>query len=313
MKNAVSVEMQVQLPIGLPNETVKHVTTAAGIFFRHILLPTDFSSTTQLAMPYAVEIARRTGGTIHAVHVIQPDIYPMVPPTAWPEMAFEEERFRQSKTQELEHELQGLPHDLTFAEGKVWPNIAHIIRDKKIDLIVVGTHGRAGLGKVLLGSVAEQIFRQAQCPVLTISPAVIGKGTHAAAAELNEILYATDFTPESLRAARYAACLAREHRADLVLMHAMEDLDSNQAQAALATLRDIVPCAAGLPSPPLCLLEEGEPAEAILRVAERQGADMIVLGVKGAENHVAAATRFSRSTAYSVVTQATCPVLTVRD
>lgn len=77
------------------------------------------------------------------------------------------------------------------------------------------------MGKVLLGSVAEKIFRQATCPVLTVGPAVSSKTTHAAAAELNRILYATDFSLESLAAARYAVYLAKEHRAELILMHSI--------------------------------------------------------------------------------------------
>ena len=152
-----------------------HLPTPAQIAFKNILFATDFSSTTGLALPYAVEIARRSGATIHAVHVVHPDIYPLVPPSEWPKMAQEEKEFREEKRNQLEEELQGLPHEFLFPAGNVWQNIANIIEDKNIDLLILGTHGRTGMGKVLLGSVAETIFRQAICPVLTVGPAVSSK------------------------------------------------------------------------------------------------------------------------------------------
>lgn len=119
-----------------------HLSASAQIAFKNILFATDFSSTTGLALPYAVEIARRSGATIHAVHVVQPDIYPLVPPSEWHKMAQEEKEFREQKRNQLEEELQGLPHDFLFPAGNVWQNIANIIEDKNIDLLILGTHGR---------------------------------------------------------------------------------------------------------------------------------------------------------------------------
>ena len=289
-----------------------YLPTPAQIAFKNILFATDFSSTTGLALPYAVEIARRSGATIHAVHVVPPDIYPLVPPSEWPKMAQEEKEFREEKRNQLEEELKGLPHEFLFPAGNVWQNIANIIEDKNIDLLILGTHGRTGMGKVLLGSVAETIFRQATCPVLTVGPAVSSSTTHAAAAELNRILYATDFSLESLAAARYAVCLAKKHRAELILMHSIQNPEPSQVDSAYDTLRDVVPASAGLEFKPRCIVELGTPEGAILGVAARLNADLIVLGVRSAHGHAVAITHFTRSIAYRVVTQATCPVLTVR-
>jgi nucleotide-binding universal stress UspA family protein len=289
-----------------------HLSTSAQIAFQNILFATDFSSTTELALPYAVEIARRSGATIHAVHVVQPDIYPLVPPSEWHKMAQEEEEFRKEKTNQLEKELQGLPHEFLFPVGNVWQNLEDIIEDKNIDLLILGTHGRTGMGKALVGSVAETIFRQAPCPVLTVGPAVSSKATHAAAAELNRILYATDFSPESLAAAPYAVCLAKEHRAELILMHSIQNAEPGQVESAFHTLRDVVPAGADLEFKPRCVVEPGAPEDTILDVAARHDADMIVLGVRSAQEHPTAITHFFHSIAYKVVTEATCPVLTVR-
>ena len=210
MSHAKEAELQRQVLDSEPwRHTLEMLRTSTQVGFKNILFATDFSSTTNLALPYAVEIARRSGGTIHAVHVISPDIYPLVPPEQWPKMAQEEKEFRGRKQEELEQELQGLPHEFIFPEGNVWESLARIIEQKNIDLLVMGTHGRTGIEKTILGSVAETIFRQATCPVLTVGPRVSSRATHAAAAELNCILYATNFSPPSLAAARYAIYLAK--------------------------------------------------------------------------------------------------------
>ena len=313
MNRSSEYEWQWQSP-GLARwrHEVKNAGTSTQVAFKNILFATDFSSTTKLALPYAVEIARRSAATVHVVHVVQPDIYPLVPPSRWPKMAQEEEEFRQESKRQLEEELQGLPHEFLFPAGNVWQNLARVIEDRNIDLVVLGTHGRTGVEKVLVGSVAEEIFRQAACPVLTVGPAVSSRATHAAAAELNCILYATDFSPESLTAAPYAISLAKEHHAELILMHSIQNAEPEQVNSAFQTLRDVVPFGAGLGSNPRCIVERGAPADTILGVATRQNVDMIVLGVRSAGGHLTAATHVGRSIAYKVVTQAACPVLTVR-
>jgi nucleotide-binding universal stress UspA family protein len=288
------------------------VPASAKIAFKNILFATDFSSTAELTLPYAVEIARRSGATIHAVHVVQPDIYPLVPPSEWPKIAQEEAEFRKEMRNQLEKELQGLPHEFLNPEGDVWQNLANIIEDKNIDLLILGTHGRTGIEKVLVGSVAEKVFRQATCPVLTVGPAISSKPNHAATTELNCIVYATDFSPESLAAAPYAVYLAKEYRAELILTHSIQDAEPGQEESAYHTLRDVVPTSVDLAFKPRCVVERGAPGDTILRVAARNDADMIVLGVRSAQGHPVAITHLSRSIAYKVVTEATCPVLTVR-
>jgi len=281
--------------------------------FENILLATDFSPATNAALPYAVEIARKSRGTIHAVYVISPDLYPLEPPSEWPKYDRVEKDFRHRIQQELEQELQGVAHEFIFPMGEVWECLARIIEEKNIDLLVVGTHGRTGVKKAILGSVAEKIFRQAACPVLTVGPHVTAKATHVQAPEMNCILYATDFSPESFAAVRYAIRLAKEHHAKLILMQALDQAEPGQVTSAFETLQDIVPLGAGLLSKPTCIVERGKPAHSILGVAKRHNADLIVLGVRNADQHVTAATHIARSIAYKVVIQATCPVLTVRD
>ena len=313
VKHATATDTQHQGPlIALSSNEEGQVPASAQIAFKNILFATDFSSTSELALPYAVEIARRSGATIHAVSVVPPDFYPLVPPSEWHKMAQEEKKFREEQQSRLENELQGLPHEFLFPAGDIWQNLATVIEEKKIDLLIIGTHGRTGIGKVLLGSVAEKTFRQALCPVLTVGPGVSSKATHAAAAELNRVLYATDFSPESLAATPYAVYLAKEHRAELILMHSIQRAEPGQIDSAYHTLRNVVPAGAELEPKPRCIVELGTPEHSILGVAARHDVDMIVLGVRSAHGHAIAVTHFSRSIAYKIVTQATCPVLTIR-
>jgi len=72
----------------------------------------------------------------------------------------------------LEEQLQSFPHEWIFQEGEVWLTLSDLIRVKQANLLVLGTHGRSGIEKVMMGSVAETIFREADCPVLTVGPKI---------------------------------------------------------------------------------------------------------------------------------------------
>jgi nucleotide-binding universal stress UspA family protein len=280
--------------------------------FKNILFATDLSASAEKALPYAVDLARRYDSTVYAVHVYQPDFFPVAAPYLVSETAQAEENLREEGKRELEKKLNGLSHELVFLEGAVWMNLSKITTEKDINLIVIGTHGRARIEKAAMGSVAEEIFRQATCPVLTVGPHVQREDKPAPAVELNRILYATDFSPESLAAAPYAISLAAEHRAQLILMHAIQKLDTAQINSAFQTLRDVVPLGTWLALQPRYVVERGVPDKTILGIAARHNADLIVLGVRSAKNHLVAATHFASSTAYKVITQAECPVLTIR-
>ena len=152
----------------------------------------------------------------------------------------------------------------------------------------------------------------ADCPVLTVGHRVISKATHAAAADLNRILYATDFSPESLAAAPYAISMAKEHRAELILMHAIEKPEPGEVNSAFQTLRDVIPLGTWLALKPKYIIEQGTPEAVILDVAAKHNADLIIIGVRSARGPLKVVTHFVPSIAYEVVAKAQCPVLTIR-
>lgn len=272
-----------------------------------ILFATDLSTAAEKALPYAMEIARRYGATLYVVHAIAPAGYPYAPVAAWPALEEQEERFRVEARQRLEHRLEGIPHKTDFVPGRVVSVLRNAIKEKKIDFLVIGTHGRTGVDKVMLGSVAESIFREAACPVLTVGPRA-NTDFHSAA-ELARILYATDFSPASLAAAPYAISLARENRAQLILLNCLEE--AGEPRSMLKTLRELVPFGADLRCEPICVVEQGSHGEKIPETCEAHGAELLVLGA-AIDRQQARQSHFRRSSLYKIVTQCTCPVLTVR-
>ena len=136
------------------------------------------------------------------------------------------------------------------------------------------------------------------------------------AAEMQEILYATDLAADFPVAAPYAISLAQENQAHLVLLHVIEDPKTGDlvqpeqvAESMERKLRQLVPSEAELWCEPACLVEQGESAEKILHVAKRRHPDLIVLGARAAKGLLGAATHLTAGTVHKVVLQAKCPVL----
>lgn len=213
-----------------------------------------------------------------------------------------------------------MEHKELIEQGEVPEVLSKLVRKHGIELIVIGTGGRKGLEKLLLGSVAEEVFRNAECPVLTIGP-------HAARwkidGNLQHILFATDFGPESLHALPYAISLAEENRARLTLLHVapeprvglpepepgtMPGVDPGEVATSTETqLRALIPEGTQLWHEPEYMVQFGTPAEMILKIAA-QAVDMIVLGVK---RPAALTKHMGAGVAYKVASEAPCPVLSV--
>lgn len=294
---------------------MKLLDAATRISLKNILFATDFSPHSERALSYALSIARRYGSKLYAAHVIYSDA-PLVLSEAWQATAAKIEREVKEATRRLDAQLQGVPHQVLLREGEVWESLSEIIQTNEIDLLVMGTHGRTGFRKLLMGSVAEETFRQAPCPVLTVGPNISANAE--ASVEMQEILFATDFSPESLAAAPYAVSLAQEHQAQLSLLHVLERADAAitdpelNAASLLHRLHALVPIEAELWCRPKYFVNYGSPAQQIVELAKARHADLIVMGVRSAKGHIVAATHLGRATAHNVVSKAECPVLTVR-
>ena len=284
------------------------------IALNNILFATDFSPAADAAAPIAIQIAERYGAKIYGLHVNPFDNYTAAAPEAWASMTEAMERENQEDAQRVSEQLKNVNHEVIIGEGNVWEVVSRVIKDKRIDLIVVGTRGRTGLGKNVLGSVAEEILRKAPCPVLTVGPRINLWSEEYA--KMQEILYATDLSTESPVAAPYAISLAQENQAHLVLLHVIEPSKPGDlvdppevADWKERKLRKLVPEQAGLWCEPTYIVEEGPAAEKILDVAKRRHTALIVLGAKPAGW---LSTHFNVGTIHNIVAEANCPVLTVR-
>ncbi len=288
----------------------------ARIVLKSILYLTDFSKPSEEALPFAIAVARKYGGVIYALHILTPLI-----PQSCAAAAKADEDIAELEMKKVDSQLAGVEHETRVERGiEMWPSLEQAIRKHKIDVIVLGTHGRTGAQKLLLGSVAEEIFRHSPVPVLTIGPNLRGGIPNDAL--FRRVLFATDFTPDSIAAAPYAVSLAQEKYARLILFHVMpkieqrndasEKLFETSVAETIHQLYQTVPKDTELYCPPEVALEYGEPADGILAAAKQRAADVIVLGVRRTDSHLGAATHLGRATAHQVVAHAPCPVLTVR-
>lgn len=280
--------------------------------FSNVLFPTDFSSASEAALPYVKALARYYGAKIFVAHAVTPTPPVFIPMEPVPlDLDAEWRDSQKLLTQFLNRDpLRGTASSGVLERGDLWNVLEDVVQRHSIDLIVLGTHGKHGLKKLVLGSRAEQIFRQASCPVLTIGPRVPASEDVA----FKRILFATDFSAGSLRALPYALSLAEENQARLILLHVIPlvPLQHQESVAASAQdrLEDLVPPEASNWCRPECVVRFEFPAEGILTLAESQDADLIVMGVhKGAP---AASAHLPWAIAYEVVCHAHCPVLTVR-
>ena len=285
---------------------------AKPLKLKRILWTTDFSSASQASLPHAIALARRYESMVYLAHVVVPHPYPMVSPEAAPYI----EDLRRGSSSRLttmaeSAELQGIPHEVLLGHGEVAEEVNAMVREHQIDLLVLTTHGRRGLRRFLLGSVAEEIWRTAECPVLTVGPRALDHPAGEIA--LRQILYPTDLSAESFSAAPFALSFALEYGSRLTVLHVVPAAIRTSAQLLARAFRDELqetfPSETVPWCEPDCLVESGDPAETILKIAREREADLIVLGVRSPE---ALAKQHISNVAYPVVAGADCPVLTVR-
>ncbi|MGE0444411.1 MAG: universal stress protein [Vicinamibacterales bacterium] len=292
------------------------------IAFRRIICPIDFSESSRHALDHAVAIARWYGGAVTALHVLQPIPYtdPLMA-GGLEYTAADVERTERDLARFVDEEIGSvMPIEIAVLQGVPALVIVEQARLLDADLIVLGTHGRRGFERFMLGSVAERVLRKASCPVLTVparTPDAVGRGPVV----FNQILCGVDFSPASAQALTYAASLARWSEARLTAMHVVEarplyepsalgasafqNFEAEAVEAATGRLRDLVPRDVAVTE----VIEVGKPYRALLDRCAADGSDLIVIGV---HSGVSDRLGFFGSTTNHIVREATCPVLSLR-
>ncbi|MBZ5598104.1 MAG: universal stress protein [Acidobacteriia bacterium] len=289
--------------------------TNLRLSLKTILFTTDFSSASEAALPYVQALVRWYGSKVIVVHSVEPEPPPTLSMEPSPLDMNLSWQHAQNKMNEFlrSNPLPGIVHETVLEQGELWDVLSDLIRRHDIDLLVLGTHGRQGLKKLVLGSAAEQIFRLAPCPVLTVGPKAVRPSIQFE--NWKRILFATDFSAGSLKALPYALSMAEENNAQLMLLHTIPLVPVQQQddvqEGARRRLEKLMPMDAADWCKPEYVVRFEFPADGILKVAQERQADLIVMGVRAAASPRTSA-HLPWATAYEVVCHAHCPVLTVR-
>jgi nucleotide-binding universal stress UspA family protein len=288
--------------------------TAIHTSLQNILFATDFFSCSEAALPYAVGLARRFGSTLHTVTVVPEEFQEVLPADPLCLWHSAQNKITSLAKSEL---FANLKHQELIEEGDAVQVLPELIERLGINLVVLGTHGRGRVGKLFLGSVAEEVVFRARCPVLTVGPHV--QRSSAPELSLRNILYATDQTPRATNALRFAFSLAAHEHTRLTLLcvvrkpgkDTLPDLEA-EAEAAMERVADLLPTEADSVVKPQSVVKIGAAAEHILKAAAEGNAELVVM-----EPHCRPKAHLDAlspcTTPYQVLCHATCPVLTVVD
>ena len=299
-----------------------------------ILIPTDFSPCADQALALAVDLARSNAAALHLLHALVLHRYD--PGVATEKLVEREEEivgnWRELATARLSAAVDGArqdcarPEDLDLSTAtQRGVSAADVILayavEQTCDLIVMGTHGRRGASHLLLGSVAEEVVRHADCPVLTVRE----RNEARLLSACEQILVPVDFSEHSRQAVSHAKHLASAIGARLQLLHVIEQIvhpafyvtgktsllqiDSGLADRCRDNLQRLLDTAPGAAVEADFHLREGKATTEITAFAEEQASDLIVIathGLSGLQHFLIG------SVTQKVVRRAPCPVLTVK-
>ncbi len=294
--------------------------------FKNILVATDFSPASKHAVEYAAAITDLNQGQLFVLHALPPEARLAVPLDPMPARTDRDLAEARLSLQKLgaEEPVRHVHHEELLERGPVWEAVLETIERKKIDLLVLGTHGRTGLKKIVLGSTAEELFRRAPCPVLTVGPSAMPR-------RIRKVLFATDFGPASAHALPFAIDFANKSEGELILLHLVSpmpieyvgptwypgtDLSEREKvtkERVLQQLRNLIPAGSSLKCKVEHLVAFHFAPEGIIDTAMNRDVDLIVMGIKQSGTRAPRlAAHMPWAIAYEVVCHSGRAVLTVR-
>lgn len=296
--------------------------------FKHVLCPIDLGAVSTRPLTYAAAVAGWYGSTLTVQHIVPTfDAVPImsgdfitpaqvVPPVSREDVLAEMRRLAEPITGKA---------TVSFQADQGEPTAAILDRALKLpaDLLVLGTHARRGMQRLLLGSVTESVLHDAPCPVLAVPPGA--PATAPSPVELKQILCPMDFSPSALQALGFALSLARQSNGKVTLLNALEWLSDEEPREnahfnvpefrrhlladAEARLKKLVADESRTWVDIETVVAGGRAYHEILNVAADRKADLIVMGAQG---RTGIGKAFFGSTTEQVLRRAQCPVLTVR-
>ena len=286
------------------------------IRIKNILCPIDFFPASLKAYDYALKLAAHYEAGIFALHVVSPIV-----PTAYDfPLNLSEYTGALQKNSRLELARLGkkaeklhVPFRSEVVIGSTDVEIHKALTKTKSDFVVMGTHGRRGLERWILGSEADRMLRSCPVPLLTLS---VEKGSRTAPPAIRSILVTTDFSEGTAEALKYAFSFAMECRARLTLLHVVDQVTvESSVKSSLPTidairqrLEELVPGEVRQRSKVKTRVEVGVPYSTVLEIQKSEKADLLVMNVHGKSLIDRA---LLGSTAERVVRAAVCPVLLI--
>lgn len=288
-----------------------------------IVCPIDFSEFSIRAYQYALSLAEHYRAKLVAHHIVELWRYPYAEYVAAQGNYAEFCRaLREGGREKLQEFVKNHTHDqiepeLAVHEGTAPDSILSFAQERKTDLIVMGTHGRRGYDRMVLGSVTNRVMRTAPCPVVAIckpphESTAAGEERHRVH-HLHRILFCTDFSENSERALNYAISATAEYNSELTLLHVLEGTPtSSKMEEAIATttqqLDKLIPEEGRKTLKIKTAVRIGKPYQEIIQLALEAQIDLVVMGVHG---RGALDLAVFGSTTNRVVQLGPCPVLAV--
>ena len=288
---------------------------------KSILCPVDFSEFSAAAYQYAWSLAEYYHARLICLHVVELWRYPFADYAAHEadfakfEKALNEGGEVQLRNFAEKYSSHGIQPELVVRQGNASDCTLWFAEKEEMEVIVMGTHGRRGFDRLVLGSNADRIMRKARCPVLVVSnpsqsaPTIGPDGKH----RLGRILYCTDFSHNSEGARGYAISLAAEYSAELTLLHVADDAsDLARSDAVIAEctrqLDRLLSETEHKKFNVRLVVQFGKPYEEIVRHAAEMQASLIIMTARGGD---ALDRAVFGSTTYRVIQLGPCPVLTI--
>src|SRR5271169_3712228 len=295
---------------------------------KSIVCPVDFSEFSVRAYHHALSLAEHYRAKLVAQHIIELSHYPYADYAA---SAGDYENFCRAMLEGGKEQLrefvkmhsQGeIQPELVVSQGTAPDCILAFAQEQKTDLIVMGTHGRRGFDRLMLGTTTDRVMRRSACPVLAVSKAPpeslpANSASGAAASEerhevhrLNRIVFCTDFSENSERALNYAISATREYDAELTMLHVLEREDSARKEEIITTaagqLDKLIPPEERKRLKIKTEVRVGKSYQQIIQHAEEERIDLVVMAVRG---RGALDLAVFGSTTYRVMQLGPCPVL----
>ena len=295
----------------LPREHESAGPGPVGLRFRSILVATDCSPASATAVKLAARLAKEFHARLYVLHAIIPELYAVNLRGPVPELELMDLRTAHEnlhKYAERIAELRTVKHKEIVFLGAPGDAIKAAGENNGIDLLVLGSHGRHGLAKLALGSVAEWAIGRLNYPVL-----VAGPMCEKSPRPIRSIVLATDLSQQALRSAQYAGSIAQDYNATLTVVNVLSPASTpeEQARAEQSTnkkLHQLMPRDCGEWCTLKFEVKNGDIAPAILQSAQENKANLIVLA---ARHKAPLADHVPRTKLSAIIRESRCPVLLV--